>query len=111
VLLTLGHYRRWVSFDPVRNWPDLGPRFVKAEKAGRAAAAPTTAGLPSTTDVNRTHSTLSAAGSSLKDSIPLGDKIEDDVRDLSWATVIKRTFEAHIRGEQPNMYGEYIVWE
>lgn len=38
------------------------------------------------------------------------DDIKDDARDLSWAAVLKRTFEAYIRGERPNMYGEYLVW-
>jgi WD repeat and SOF domain-containing protein 1 len=33
-----------------------------------------------------------------------------DKRDLDWATVLKRTFEAYIRGEQPNMYGEWLRW-
>lgn len=28
------------------------------------------------------------------------DKIEDDQRDLDWSTVLKRTFEAYIRGER-----------
>ncbi|KAK0459087.1 uncharacterized protein EV420DRAFT_1538217 [Desarmillaria tabescens] len=32
-----------------------------------------------------------------------------DERDLSWSTVLKRTFEAYIRGERPNMYGEWIL--
>ncbi|KAF8918144.1 hypothetical protein CPB85DRAFT_113870 [Mucidula mucida] len=30
--------------------------------------------------------------------------------DMSWATVLKRTFEAYVRGERPNMYGEWILW-
>ena len=30
--------------------------------------------------------------------------------DLSWSAVLKRTFEAYVRGEQPNMYGEWIRW-
>ncbi|KAG7449744.1 uncharacterized protein BT62DRAFT_944268 [Guyanagaster necrorhizus] len=34
----------------------------------------------------------------------------DDERDWSWSTVLKRTFEAYIRGERPNMYGEWILW-
>ena len=38
------------------------------------------------------------------------ETIEDDKRDLDWATVLKRTFEAYIRGERPNMYGEWIQW-
>lgn len=29
---------------------------------------------------------------------------------LDWSTVLKRTFEAYIRGERPNMYGEWIEW-
>ena len=36
--------------------------------------------------------------------------IEQDKRDLDWATVLKRTFEAYIRGERPNLYGEWITW-
>jgi DDB1- and CUL4-associated factor 13 len=33
-----------------------------------------------------------------------------DKRDLDWATVLKRTFESYIRGERPNMYGEWLQW-
>ncbi|GAA5967555.1 hypothetical protein JCM3765_007392 [Sporobolomyces pararoseus] len=39
------------------------------------------------------------------------EEVEEDERDLSWATVLKRTFEAFLRGERPNMYGEWINWE
>lgn len=38
------------------------------------------------------------------------DRVEEDKPDLDWATVLKRTFESYIRGERPNMYGEWIVW-
>jgi DDB1- and CUL4-associated factor 13 len=38
------------------------------------------------------------------------DRLIHDKRDLDWATVLKRTFEGYIRGERPNMYGEWIVW-
>ena len=38
------------------------------------------------------------------------EDVLSDKRDLGWATVMKRTFEAYIRGEQPNMYGEWIIW-
>ncbi|KAM0751666.1 hypothetical protein T439DRAFT_324862 [Meredithblackwellia eburnea MCA 4105] len=31
-------------------------------------------------------------------------------QDLSWATVLKRTFEKYLRGQAPNAYGEYINW-
>ncbi|KAK7045661.1 hypothetical protein VNI00_007494 [Paramarasmius palmivorus] len=33
-----------------------------------------------------------------------------DKQDLDWSTVLKRTFEAFIRGERGNMYGEWIHW-
>jgi WD repeat and SOF domain-containing protein 1 len=35
----------------------------------------------------------------------------DDELDLSWSTVLKRTFEAYLRQERPNMYGEWMSWE
>ncbi len=91
---------RWEPFDPSRDWPDLGPRFIKAERAGRREAQKKankdtgTDSVPPPVDING----------------DFGDKVQDDTRDLSWATVLKRTFEAYIRGERPNMYGEYIVW-
>lgn len=34
----------------------------------------------------------------------------DDEVDLSWSTVLKRTFEGYIRAERPNMYGEWLNW-
>ena len=33
-----------------------------------------------------------------------------DLRDLDWSAALKRTFESYIRGERPNMYGEWIKW-
>jgi len=33
----------------------------------------------------------------------------DDTRDLSWAAVTKRTLEGWVRGERPNLYGEWFV--
>lgn len=106
------HYRRWVAFDPSRNWPDLGPKFAKAEAAGRAAAAPqsTPAAEPTSTGSSRSASSSGSSSSTRREEVPLGDRLEDDARDMAWATVLKRTFEAYIRGERPNMYGEYIVW-
>lgn len=76
----------WKPFDPARNWPDLGPKFAGGERAARAAANP--------------HA----------DPDDWSEKISDDKRDLDWATVLKRTFEAYIRGERPNMYGEWLRW-
>lgn len=33
-----------------------------------------------------------------------------DPQDFNWSTVLKRTFEAYLRGEVPNMYGEWITF-
>jgi WD repeat and SOF domain-containing protein 1 len=33
-----------------------------------------------------------------------------DKRDLDWSALLKRTFEAYVRGERPNMYGEWMQW-
>ncbi|KAG1749891.1 uncharacterized protein EDB91DRAFT_1110220 [Suillus paluster] len=76
----------WKPFDPARNWPDLGPKFSAGERAARAAAEP---------DI---------------DPEDFADRVADDRRDLDWATVLKRTFESYIRGERPNMYGEWLQW-
>lgn len=38
------------------------------------------------------------------------DFVKEDKRDLDWSTVMKRTFESYIRGERPNMYGEWLDW-
>jgi DDB1- and CUL4-associated factor 13 len=67
----------------MRNWPDLGHRFAASEHAA----------------VGRIDHR------SEKQPPDVGDK-----RDLDWATVLKRTFEAYIRGERPNMYGEWLRW-
>lgn len=76
---------RWKPFDRARFWPDLGPRFADAERMGRAA--------------------LENKSTSYVEGL-----VKHDKRDLDWATVLKRTFEAYIRGERPNMYGEWIRW-
>ena len=76
---------RWKPFDAARFWPDLGPRFAEVEKMGRAAIADKPAAFPE-------------------------GIVRNDKRDLDWATVLKRTFEAYLRGERPNMYGEWIRW-
>jgi len=77
---------RWQPFDQVRHWPDLGPRFAKGERIAR-----TTAGA------------VDEDGEWI-------DNVADDKRDLDWSAVLKRTFEAFVRGETPNMYGEHIAW-
>ncbi|KAF8343171.1 uncharacterized protein EI90DRAFT_836764 [Cantharellus anzutake] len=88
--------------DPSRDWPELGPKFIKAERAGRYEAAKKAAKAASR-DPGLVTPPVDVDGD-------FGDRATDDTRDLSWATVLKRTFEAYIRGEIPNMYGEYIVW-
>jgi DDB1- and CUL4-associated factor 13 len=72
---------------------DLGPRFASGEQALRssikAAAITDTAKLRGVTSDN--------------------DE-EVDQRDLDWSTVLKRTFESYVRGDIPNMYGEWLQW-
>jgi hypothetical protein len=81
---------RWKPFDPSRNFPDLGPNFADGERIAR---------LNNDIAYNTTHTAQEALG-----------KVAGDKRDLDWATVLKRTFEAYIRGERPNMYGEWLQW-
>ncbi|KAJ7275152.1 hypothetical protein B0H12DRAFT_1199300 [Mycena haematopus] len=75
------HNYWWKPFDPARNWPTL--RMARASV--RAAA-------------------------SKQRRRRRGRSGEDDQRDLDWSTVLKRTFESYVRGERPNLYGEWIEW-
>lgn len=81
---------RWKPFDPSRNFPDLGPQFAEGERIAR---------LNNEISSNDTHAAQE-----------ISEKVTEDKRDLDWATVLKRTFEAYIRGEGPNMYGEWLQW-
>ena len=81
---------RWKPFDPTRNFPDLGSRFTEGERIARL-------------------NNEIALNASRTGQEPL-DKLTEDKRDLDWATVLKRTFEAYIRGERPNMYGDWLQW-
>lgn len=92
----------WLPFDPSRNWPDLGPRFIKGERLLRdsARAAKILEDHPEATNVDiRMHE-----GHGHED-----DDFKDEA-DLSWSTALKRTFEAYVRAERPNMYGEWLRW-
>ena len=71
---------RWQAFDPIRNYPDLGPVFSKM------------------------HAQKYVDDPDWVETVEL-----DDIRDLSWATVAKRTLEGWVRGERPNLYGEWFV--
>ncbi|KAJ9126974.1 hypothetical protein QFC24_001205 [Naganishia onofrii] len=83
---------------------DLGPRFIKGERTLREAAvvAKFMETHPDTTEVD------------IRNVVDGKDILEDDVdedeQDLSWSTVLKRTFEAYLRSERPNMYGEWLRW-
>ncbi|KAF9078616.1 hypothetical protein BDP27DRAFT_1206722 [Rhodocollybia butyracea] len=91
----------WKPFDPTRNWPDLGPRFSVGEKIARAALGGKNISLSEALD--------NSSDDILEES-ELEDYVEADKRDLDWSAVLKRTFESYIRGERPNMYGEWIRW-
>lgn len=111
--LTLPIGDRWKPFDSSRNWPDLGERFIQGERAARKALRD--AARNATRDsASGSPSSEPHAGSTLQenddDDATWEDRIENDKLDLDWATVLKRTFESYIRGERPNMYGEWIVW-
>jgi WD repeat and SOF domain-containing protein 1 len=53
---------------------------------------------------------MAVASSPFREDEEWDDHALNEKRDLDWATVLKRTFEAYIRGEAPNMYGEWISW-
>lgn len=105
----------WIPVDPARNWPDLGSRFEWSERQGRAKvmntrlqeAAATAAGTTTTGGIKippPKPATVRPEQISLDQ-----DSIDDDVVDLSWATVLKRTFESYVRGERPNMVRDLIM--
>lgn len=104
---------RWNPFDPVRNWPDLGERFIQGERLlrlGPDAATATTATFPNTVASNPSTSSDNDDPVANEAGLPPVEKVSHDRRDLDWSTVLKRTFEAYVRGERPNMYGEWLVW-
>lgn len=88
----------WLPFDPARDYPDLGERFAKGEMALRQAKAEAAAA----------GAEPSAAAKVKAEKLDLANERDDD--DLSWSTTLKRTFEAFVRGDRPNMYGEWIRW-
>ncbi|KAG6889954.1 hypothetical protein C0995_013481 [Termitomyces sp. Mi166 len=94
----------WKPFDPSRNWPDLGPRFKAGEAAARAA-------LKAEKEKDSLHASAAQHGHGYEYGYEEEvEEVETDKRDLDWSTVLKRTFEAYIRQERPNMYGEWLVW-
>ncbi|KAF5311741.1 hypothetical protein D9619_003462 [Psilocybe cf. subviscida] len=91
------HNYWWKPFDPARNWPDLGSRFAEGEKIARGA-------LRKSQAKTKTNNEIRYADEDEDDSV------DQDRRDLDWATVLKRIFESYIRGERPNMYGQMLKW-
>ncbi|OAV96889.1 hypothetical protein PTTG_26179 [Puccinia triticina 1-1 BBBD Race 1] len=112
----------WIPFDPSRNFPDLGSRFEHGERVTRAkelAAKQLSSKTKGNSDDKKNdgsnlyggHQTREELEEELTRTIKLDqDDVADDERDLGWATVLKRTFEAYLRCERPNMYGEWIDW-
>ncbi|CAK9786497.1 hypothetical protein CC85DRAFT_283093 [Cutaneotrichosporon oleaginosum] len=98
----------WLPFDPSRNWPDLGERFAKGEMALReaqreAASSSKAAAVRTMAEEEELDEDEATGGVTKREDM-------DDKLDLSWSTVLKRTFEAYVRGDRPNMYGEWIKW-
>ncbi|TFK29549.1 snoRNA binding protein [Coprinopsis marcescibilis] len=98
----------WKPFDSARNWPDLGPRFKVAENAARAALM--TKKEPDTPLTGAAQAVVESNGRTISQAPPYLVTPDNDKRDLDWSTVLKRTFEAYLRGEIPNMYGEWLTW-
>lgn len=123
---------RWIAFDPSRNWPDLGSRFADGEKKARAAAMKARLAIQQSADVKEPDNSLSRSPTkpasetdtprtshvpdvvqrtshrtnlyvNVEDIRIDDDDVREDGRDLSWATVLKRTFEQYLREERPNM--------
>lgn len=78
----------------------MGPRFIAGERLARTSSA----------EATRTTDTRIAEPEDEDVDVDGEDRVAHDKRDLDWATVMKRTFEAYIRGERPNMYGEWVNW-
>lgn len=118
------HNNWWVAFDDARNFPDLGPQFKKGEVRARmrlkveAAAEAELAKRLGPNYKKAGKDTKRPAPSKIPDATAEDlrqfeledDDVQYDSRDLSWSAVVKRTFEAYIRGERPNMYGEWLKW-
>jgi len=90
----------WLPFDPSRNFPDLGQRFIRGERVLREAQR-----------AAKAREAQAAGDEDGNETAVTGREDMDDEVDLSWSTVLKRTFEGYVRGERPNMYGEWLEWD
>lgn len=84
----------------------MGSRFAEAERLGRIQAAESARSSSQT----ETSSYKAKAKRALLQDVEDEANVEADKADLDWATVLKRSFDSYIRGERPNMYGEWIHW-
>ncbi|KAK8850539.1 hypothetical protein IAR55_004457 [Kwoniella newhampshirensis] len=101
----------WLPFDPSRNWPDLGDRFIKGEKALRDAAKAPLVGDSNTDGDAEDEADVEAVTNVEAGEAGITNREDmDDEVDLSWSTVLKRTFESYLRAERPNAYGEWLEW-
>ncbi|ODN83011.1 hypothetical protein L202_01242 [Cryptococcus amylolentus CBS 6039] len=103
----------WLPFDPSRNFPDLGHRFIKGERALRSSARDADSDTPAHLvgdDVDPRGNGEGYGEGLGEEGQVMGREDMDDEVDLSWATVLKRTFESYVRGEGPNAYGEWLQW-
>jgi len=76
----------------------LGQRFIRGEKTLREAQ-------------RKVREAQREGDDRTEETGVTGREDMDDEVDLSWSTVLKRTFEAFVRGERPNMYGEWLEWD
>lgn len=91
---------RWTPFDHTRNFPDLGPRFAEGERRAKKMLAAVAS------------STSFATAKKIKKPAKDKQDVKEGVEpwDLTWGATLKRTFEAYVRREAPNMYGEWLEW-
>lgn len=103
-------YSRWKPFDSARNFPDLGPRFKVGEELAHLLLRKE---MLKKILVSKAKKHNQAFTSGIDDNEHADEELNTigrDKQDLDWSTVLKRAFEAYIRGERPNMYGEWIEW-
>ncbi|GAA98941.1 uncharacterized protein L969DRAFT_88982 [Mixia osmundae IAM 14324] len=106
------HYHNfwWLPFDASRNWPDLGARFRSSERSAREKALAARKASVAGQDVKPGAVNSSLTPPTFTEQELYDDDVTKDDRDLSWSAVIKRTFEAFVRGDRPSAYGEYLNW-
>ncbi|GJJ08862.1 hypothetical protein Clacol_003082 [Clathrus columnatus] len=112
--LTIPNFKRHIPFDKKQNYPNWGDQ-LKDYTRELEKIYPTLNATQRTIDFAATTlhpefewSELTSIFSSWK--WPWHHHSIEDENSLPWSAIIKRTMEAFIRGEAPNLYGEYFVW-